>query len=76
METVAEGIRRGQRAGRYRADVDPMVKATEIVAFLYGMETSWLLDPSVPLTEVFREYRGSLARQLVVDPTQDCSGTH
>jgi len=39
------------------------------------METSWLLDPSVPLTEVFREYTGSLARQLVVDPTQDCSGT-
>jgi len=75
VETVAEGIRRGQRAGRYRTDVDPMVKATEIVAFLYGMETSWLLDPSVPLTEVFREYTESLARQLVVDPTQDCSGT-
>ncbi len=50
VETVAEEIRRGQRAGRYRADVDPDVKATEIVAFLYGMETSWLLDPSVPLT--------------------------
>jgi AcrR family transcriptional regulator len=61
---IAEGIRRGQRAGRYRADVDPAVKAAEIVAFLYGMETSWLLDPSVPLTEVFREYTGSLARQL------------
>jgi hypothetical protein len=76
VETMAEGIRRGQRAGRYRADMDPVVKATEIVAFLYGMETSWLLDPSVPLTEVFREYMESLARQLVVDPTQDCSGTH
>jgi AcrR family transcriptional regulator len=61
---IAEGIRRGQRAGRYRTDVDPAVKAVEIVAFLYGMETSWLLDPSVPLTEVLREYTGSLARQL------------
>jgi AcrR family transcriptional regulator len=61
---IAEGIRRGQSAGRYRTDVDPAVKAVEIVAFLYGMETSWLLDPSVPLTEVFREYTGSLARQL------------
>jgi AcrR family transcriptional regulator len=75
VETVAEGIRRGQRAGRYRADVDPVVKGTEIVAFLYGMETSWLLDPSVPLTEVFREYTGSLERQLMVSPTQPCSGT-
>jgi AcrR family transcriptional regulator len=64
VEIVAEGIRRGQRAGRYRDDVDPKVKATEIVAFLTGMETSWLLDPSVPLTEVFREYTRSLARQL------------
>jgi len=28
------------------------------------METSWLLDPSIPLTEVFREYTSSLARLL------------
>jgi AcrR family transcriptional regulator len=61
---VAEGIRRGQRAGRYRTDLDPAVKAVEIIAFLTGMETSRLLDPSIPLTEVFREYTSSLARQL------------
>jgi len=66
VETVAEGIRRGQRAGRYCADVDAAVKAAEVVAFLYGMETSWLLDPSVPLTEVFREYTSSLARLLTL----------
>ena len=64
VDTVAEGIRRGQRAGRYRTDLDPVVKATEIVAFVNGMETSWLLDPSIPLTDVFREYTNSLARQL------------
>jgi AcrR family transcriptional regulator len=72
VDTVADGIRRGQRAGRYRADVDPAVKAVEIVAFLYGMETSWLLDPSIPLTEVFADYTSSLARQLLNPP----SGTH
>jgi AcrR family transcriptional regulator len=64
VDTVAEGIRRGQRAGRYRADLEPAIKAMEIVAFLNGIETSWLLDPSIPLTEVFREYTSSLARQL------------
>jgi AcrR family transcriptional regulator len=69
LEIIAEGIRRGQRAGRYRADLDPAVKAVEIVAFLYGMETSWLLDPSIPLTEVFREYTGSLVRQLAPSGT-------
>jgi hypothetical protein len=66
VDTVAEGIRRGQRAGRYRTDLDPAVKATEIVAFLNGMETSWLLDPSIPLTDVFREYTSSLARLLTL----------
>jgi AcrR family transcriptional regulator len=66
VHIIAEGIRRGQRTGRYRADVDPAVKAVEIVAFLNGMETSWLLDPSIPLAEVFGEYAGSLASQLAV----------
>lgn len=64
VDNIAGGIRRGQRAGRYRTDVDPAVKAVEIVAFLNGMETSWLLDPSIPLTEVFEEYSRSLAQQL------------
>jgi hypothetical protein len=32
------------------------------------MEATWLLDPSVPLAEVFREYAGSLARQLAPGP--------
>jgi AcrR family transcriptional regulator len=66
IEIVAEGIRRGQRAGRFRTDVDPDVKAVEIIAFVNGIETSWLLDPSTPLAEVFREYTGSLARQLAL----------
>ncbi len=70
LETVEDGIRRGQLAGgRYRTDVDPATKAVEIVAFLNGMETSWLLDPSIPLTEVFREYTQSLTRQLTLVAT-------
>jgi AcrR family transcriptional regulator len=69
VETVAEGIRRGQRAGTYRTDVDPMRKAVEVIAFVNGMETSWLLDPSIPVAEVFRDYAQSLARQLA--PTEE-----
>jgi AcrR family transcriptional regulator len=66
LDTVAEGIRRGQHEGRYRPDLDPALKAVEIIAFLNGIETSWLLDPSIPLAEVFREYTSSLSRQLSV----------
>jgi AcrR family transcriptional regulator len=65
---LAEGIRGGQRAGRYRADLDPTVKAVEILAFINGMETTWLLDPSIPLTEVFKEYAESLTREFT--PTE------
>ena len=65
---VAESIRRGQNAGRYRTDLDPAVKAVEIIAFLYGMETSWLLDPSIPLNDVFRGYASTLARELALSP--------
>jgi hypothetical protein len=65
---VTEGIRRGQNAGRYRTDLDPAVKAVEIIAFLYGMETSWLLDPSIPLTDVFRGYASTLAWELALSP--------
>ena len=68
MEIIAKGIRRGQRTGKYRQDLDPAIKAAEIVAFLTGMETSWLLDPSLPLNAVFREYTSSLARQLECSP--------
>lgn len=61
---IAAGIRRGQHAGRYRTDVDPEVKAREIIAFLYGLETSWLLDPSISPDDVIHEYCESLLRRL------------
>jgi AcrR family transcriptional regulator len=64
IDIVAQGIRRGQEAGRYRPDIDPAVKAVEILAFVHGMETTWLLDPSIPLAEVFKEYAETLARDF------------
>lgn len=63
-QLIADSIRQGQRSGRYRTDIDPVVKAAEIQAFLNGMETSWLLDPSIPVTEVFREYARALKAAL------------
>ena len=63
-DIVAAAIRRGQADGSYRADIDPTVKAVEILAFIHGMETLWLLDPSIPLTEVFKQYTETLARDF------------
>ena len=64
VDIIAGIISRGQRAGRYRSDLDPAAKAVEIIAFVTGMETTWLLDPSIPLTDVFKGYADSLAREL------------
>jgi AcrR family transcriptional regulator len=64
LEIVADLIRRGQRSGQYRTDFDAATKAAEILAFINGMETSWLLDPSIPLSQVFQGYTETLARDF------------
>ena len=64
VDIITELIRRGQEVGRYRMDMDITVKAVQILAFITGMETTWLLNPSIPLTEVFKEYAESLARDM------------
>ncbi|KUI26677.1 TetR/AcrR family transcriptional regulator [Mycobacterium sp. GA-2829] len=66
---VADIIRREQRAGRYRQDLNAATKAVEILAFVNGMETQWLLDPSIPLAEVFKDYAEMLARDFSPVPT-------
>lgn len=70
-QIVADGIRRGQAAGRFRNDIDPDVKAVEILAFIHGMEMTWLLDPSIPLAEVFKEYAETLARDFSPQNTRE-----
>ncbi len=69
VDIVADLIRNGQADGRYRTDLDPAIRAVEILAFVHGMETTWLLDPSIPLTEVFKQYAETLARDFAPTKT-------
>ncbi|KUI27064.1 TetR family transcriptional regulator [Mycobacterium sp. IS-1742] len=69
VSIVTNIIRREQRAGKYRQDLNAATKAVEILAFVNGMETSWLLDPSIPLAEVFKDYAEMLARDFSPVPT-------
>jgi AcrR family transcriptional regulator len=64
IDIVTGNIEAGQRHGKYRLDCDAAVKAVEILAFINGMETLWLLDPAIPLTEAFKGYADSLAADL------------
>ena len=49
--------------GMDRPDFDGAKKAVEILAFISGMETLWLLDPSIPLAEALKGYAESLGRE-------------
>jgi AcrR family transcriptional regulator len=64
VDIIARIIERGQRDGKFRPDLDAATKAVEILAFITGMETLWLLDRSIPLTDVFKGYAESLGREL------------
>jgi AcrR family transcriptional regulator len=64
IDIITAIIKRGQSDGQFRPDFDAASKAVEILAFINGMETLWLLDPSIPLTEVFKGYAESLGRDL------------
>lgn len=73
---VADLIAERQRTGEFRADFDPAIKAREVLAFVHGMETLWLLDPSIPLIDVFKSYAESVARDFAPHPsTQETSRT-
>lgn len=45
--TMAERVRHNQAAGRIRRDVDPDLVAALVIAASDGLQTQWLLDPSV-----------------------------
>jgi len=51
-DQYAESVRAGQAAGVIRADIDPDLKSLEVIAFLNGLETSWLMNPSIPVEDV------------------------
>jgi AcrR family transcriptional regulator len=70
IDILTGNIEIGQRVGKYRSDVDAATKAVEILAFINGMETLWLLDPSIQLAAIFTEYAESLGRDLAPRSTK------
>ena len=60
---LKEGVRRGE----LRQDIDINSIATEIVAFMDGIQTQWLLDPRrIDLEAAYGHYIENLAQQLLV----------
>jgi hypothetical protein len=56
LATLEQGLRAAQRLGTVRADIDCKAKSNEFAAFLEGASVLWLLDGSVSLVELYRNY--------------------
>ncbi len=62
----ADAIRAAQATGAARRDIDPDLKAIEVIAFLNGLETSWLLNPSIPVEDVAHVWADLQRRAMTV----------
>ncbi|MFI6428301.1 TetR/AcrR family transcriptional regulator [Promicromonospora sp. NPDC050880] len=56
VDRVAAVLAAAQDRGEIRADVDTRLKAIEIIAFINGLETAWLLDPELPVAAAAKEW--------------------
>jgi AcrR family transcriptional regulator len=70
----ADGVRAAQAGGTARADIDPDLKAIEVIAFLNGLETSWLLDPALPVEDVATAWRDAQLAQMTAGLRQPEAG--
>jgi AcrR family transcriptional regulator len=70
-EEYAHAIRAAQATGAARLDIDPDLKAIEVIAFLNGLETSWLLNPSIPVERVAEAWARFQRAAMAADGPDD-----
>jgi AcrR family transcriptional regulator len=61
-------IRLGQEAGEIRRDVDAKIQAVLIIGALRGVISHWVIDPSINLVAIRKEFVESLRRSLAAGP--------
>jgi AcrR family transcriptional regulator len=64
---VAAALTTGQETGEIRADVDPVAKAAEIVAYLDGAARTWLVDPRLSILDLYDSYLDAVLVALSVE---------
>lgn len=66
---VEATVVQGRADGEIRADVDPAAIAAQVVAFLEGAAVLWLIDDTVSLVDLYRDYFATLATAIGALPT-------
>ena len=66
IDRIADTLRNAQQRREMRADADPRLTATEILAFLSGLELAWLVSPDIPAAETASRWAANQVAQLHV----------
>ena len=67
-QVLADLLRRGQKRGEIRRDIDVHQKADEIIAFMEGAQVQQLLDPErTDLVALYETYTEAFIRQIAAD---------
>jgi AcrR family transcriptional regulator len=66
-QVLAESLDAGVQRGELRSDIDPAIRATEIVAFMEGIQVQWMLDPEhIDFVKSYESFVASLVEQIAV----------
>ncbi|TWD82973.1 TetR family transcriptional regulator [Kribbella amoyensis] len=68
IDRVTATLRSAQQRGEMRDDIDPRLKAMEIITFCYGLEAAWLVDPTIPVADAAAHWATQQTRQLATEP--------
>lgn len=68
IDRVTATLRSAQQRGEMRDDIDPRLKAMEIIAFCYGVEAAWLVNPTIPVADAAAQWAAQQRAQLATEP--------
>lgn len=64
IDRVTATLRSAQERGEMRDDVDARLKAMEIIAFCYGLEAAWLVNPAIPVAAAAAQWAAEQKAQM------------
>jgi AcrR family transcriptional regulator len=68
VQRIADTLGKAIERGEMRANVDPRLKAAELLAFLSGLELAWIVSPDIPAAETASNWAAQQVAWLQVQP--------
>jgi AcrR family transcriptional regulator len=68
VQRIADTLDNAVKRGEMRADIDPRLKATELLAFLSGLELAWIVSPDIPAAETASIWAAQQVAHLQAQP--------